>query len=97
MRCLPLVGGVAWNAVWEESEGAAGLGRREGYDLLALAVSRSGAKVRACQQAQQILVMISEAPSYSVTLSHFCPGENANTELKSMYSISTVMFRHLSV
>lgn len=35
MRRLPLIGGVARSAVWEGSEGASGLGRREGYDLLA--------------------------------------------------------------
>lgn len=41
MRRLPLIGGVACDAVWEGSEGISGLGRREGYDLLALALSRS--------------------------------------------------------
>lgn len=101
MRHLPLIGGVTCDAVWERSEGASGRGRREGSDLLALALSRSGARVRACRQAQHILVLPElddfEVPSYSVTLGHFCPGENANTELVSMFRISTVMFCPLSV
>lgn len=52
-----MIGGVACDAVWEGSEGVSGFGRREGYDLLALALSRSGTRVRTCQQAKQILAL----------------------------------------